>query len=103
VILSVCNNTTQVVRQRLVQFRFEVAQHAISMGKIPGMDFSFRRRGSSVEEPSQEAATAEKAQLERLFQRDAKDLYRIYDAAEHYLCQPELLRGQVRVLCMCVL
>ena len=49
-----------------------------------------------MEEPSSDAVAAEKAALEKLFTREIKDLYRIYEAAEHYLCQPELLAEQVR-------
>eukprot|EP00611_Tribonema_gayanum_P030664 TRINITY_DN85_c2_g1_i1.p1 TRINITY_DN85_c2_g1~~TRINITY_DN85_c2_g1_i1.p1 ORF type:complete len:488 (+),score=174.15 TRINITY_DN85_c2_g1_i1:115-1578(+) len=85
----------QVVRQRSILFKQEAQNHALKMGKIPGMEFSFRRRGSSVEEMSAEAALSEKQQLERLFLRDTKDLYRIFDTAEHFLCQPDLLRSQV--------
>lgn len=37
------------------------------------------------------------SQLEELFYKDTADAFRVFDTMEHFLCQPEYLRGQIQV------
>lgn len=90
----------EVVAQRLASFQAEVASSSARMGKIPavsGVQLSFRRRGSTAEETPQEEALSQRTQLEALFAKDTADAFRVFDTLEHFLCQPEHLRGQLQV------
>ncbi|CAM9919276.1 unnamed protein product [Discosporangium mesarthrocarpum] len=86
-----------VVAQRLEKFKEEVAHISARIGKIPGLQLSFRRRASTAEETPLEEALTQQACLEALVQKDTADLYQVFDTLEHYLCQPEYLRGQINV------
>lgn len=46
---------------------------------------------------AQEEALSQRSQLEALFTKDTVDAYRVFDTIEHFLCQPEYLRGQIQV------
>lgn len=45
----------------------------------------------------QEEALSQRTQLEALFAKDTADAFRVFDTLEHFLCQPEHLRGQLQV------
>lgn len=40
---------------------------------------------------------SQRRQLESLFAKDTADAYRVFDTMEHFLRQPEHLRGQLQV------
>lgn len=46
---------------------------------------------------SQDEALSQRRELEALFFKDTADAYRVFDTMEHFLCQPEHLRGQLQV------
>ncbi|CAM9808393.1 unnamed protein product [Ascophyllum nodosum] len=90
----------EVTSQRLHDFQTEVAASSARMGKVPaisGVQLSFRRRGSTAEETTQDEALNQKRQLEALFDKETVDAYRVFNSMEHFLCQPEYLRGQLQV------
>lgn len=45
----------------------------------------------------QDEALSQRLQLESLFAKDTADAYRVFDTMEHFLRQPEHLRGQLQV------
>lgn len=45
----------------------------------------------------QDEAQNQKRQLEALFVKDTADAFCVFDSMEHFLCQPEYLRGQLQV------
>lgn len=45
----------------------------------------------------QDEALSQRRELEALFFKDTADAYRVFDTMEHFLCQPEHLRGQLQV------
>ena len=45
----------------------------------------------------QDEALSQRRQLESLFAKDTADAYRVFDTMEHFLRQPEHLRGQLQV------
>lgn len=45
----------------------------------------------------QDEALSQRRELEALFFKDTADAYRVFDTIEHFLCQPEHLRGQLQV------
>lgn len=56
----------------------------------------------------QDEALSQRRQLESLFAKDTADAYRVFDTMEHFLRQPEHLRGQLQVqlgaatqVCLC--
>jgi hypothetical protein len=85
----------QTVRKRLQLIKEEVAKNAAQFGKIPGISLSVRSRGSIAEEPSADVLSKDAHQLESLFTRDTVDLVRTFEAMEHFLCQPVLVKGQI--------
>eukprot|EP00903_Cladosiphon_okamuranus_P011981 g11252.t1 len=90
----------EVVLQRLGDFDEEVSASNARMGKLPAISkvqLSYRRRGSTAEETSQDEALSQRRQLESLFAKDTADTYRVFDTMEHFLRQPEHLRGQLQV------
>lgn len=46
---------------------------------------------------NQDEALSQRRQLELLFEKDTADAYRVFDTMEHFLRQPEHLRGQLQV------
>ncbi|CAN0008732.1 unnamed protein product [Ectocarpus sp. 6 AP-2014] len=90
----------EVVSRRLVDFEKEVSASNARIGNLPAMSrvqLSFRRRGSTAEETTQDEALSQRRQLETLFGKDTADAYRVFDTMEHFLRQPEHLRGQLQV------
>ncbi|CAM9809740.1 unnamed protein product [Laminaria digitata] len=93
-------SASQVMSQRLADFQAEVAVISTRMGKLPtmpGVHLSYRRRGSTAEETTQDEALSQRRHLEALFAKDTADAYRVFDTMEHFLCQPEHFRGQLQV------
>lgn len=45
----------------------------------------------------QDEALSQRRQLQSLFAKDTADAYRVFDTMEHFLRQPEHLRGQLQV------
>ncbi|CAM9157835.1 unnamed protein product [Hapterophycus canaliculatus] len=90
----------EVLSQRLADFEAEVSASNARMGKLPAMSkvqLSFRRRGSTAEETTPDEALSQRRQLEVLFEKDTADAYRVFHTMEHFLRQPEHLRGQLQV------